>query len=170
MMHLDVVLNGEDNLELTLPSFRMVVLTDETLEVFFSSNFPESFSLKTVAADSQKSLGREIFDHLFVSGQTLASRKHLSPSVRGQSPSLSPSVSQLTNSPSSARSSPSVTPTGNDMKDDLIDLLGTTSLESTEKEDESQNAEKASPKKNLPLDELFKEFEHFDADDGYQLI
>jgi hypothetical protein len=56
------------------------------------------------------------------------------------------------------------------MKDDLIDLLGTTSLESTEKEDESQNAEKASPKKNLPLDELFKEFEHFDADDGYQLI
>jgi hypothetical protein len=170
MMHLDVVLNGEDNLELTLPSFRMVVLTDETLEVFFSSNFPESFSLKTVAADSQKSLGREIFDHLFVSGQTLASRKPLSPSLRGQSPSLSPSVSQLTNSPSSARSSPSVTPSGNYMKDDLIDLFGTTSLESTEKKDESQNAEKASSKKNLPLDDLFKEFEHFDTDDGYQII
>lgn len=46
MMHLDAVLNGEEQLELSLPSFRMVVLTDETLETFFSSNFPESFTLK----------------------------------------------------------------------------------------------------------------------------
>jgi len=142
------------------------VLTDETLETFFSSNFPESFTLKKVEADSQKSLGREIFDHLFVSGQTLASRKLLSPNMKVQSPSLSPSVSQRTNSQSSARTSPSISPSVND---DLVDLLSSTSIESKDQKDDHPDSEKAATK-NIPLDELFKEFEHFDTDDGYQLI
>ncbi|GAB5586532.1 GTPase activating protein (GAP) [Umbelopsis nana] len=166
MMHLDAVLNGEEQLELSLPSFRMVVLTDETLETFFSSNFPESFTLKKVEADSRKSLGREIFDHLFVSGQTLASRKLLSQNMKVQSPSLSPSVSQRTNSQSSARTSPSISPSVND---DLVDLLSSTSIESKDQKDDHPDSENAATK-NIPLDELFKEFEHFDTDDGYQLV
>ncbi|CAO3670069.1 unnamed protein product [Umbelopsis ramanniana] len=167
MMHLDVMLNDADPLELSIPSFRMVVLTDEILEIFFSINFPESFTLKKAMADSQKSLGREIFNHLFASGQTLASRK-ITPSTKIHSPSLSPSVSQVTNSPSSARSSPSMAPSAN--SEDLIDLLDSASLDSSSKKDNEQSTSKSTPKTNIPLDELFGELEHFETEDGYQLI
>jgi hypothetical protein len=167
MMHLDVMLNDADPLELSIPSFRMVVLTDEILEIFFSINFPESFTLKKALADSQKSLGREIFNHLFASGQTLASRK-LTSSTKTHSPSLSPSVSQVTNSPSSARSSPSIAPSAN--SEDLIDMLDSASLDSSSKKDNEQSTAKSTPKTNIPLDELFGELEHFETEDGYQLI
>jgi hypothetical protein len=167
MMHLDVMLNGAEALELSIPSFRMVVLTDETLEIFFSSNFPESFTLKKALVDSQKSLGREIFNHLFASGQTLASRKR-TPSTKSHSPPLSPSVSQITNSPSSTRSSPSMGPSAN--SEDLIDLLDSVSLDSSTKKDTEQSTAKSTSKTNIPLDELFSELEHFETEDGYQLI
>jgi hypothetical protein len=168
LMHLDAMLHDADHLELSVPSFRMVVLTDETLEIFFASNFPESFTLKKVLVDSQKSLGREIFNHLFASGQTLASRKPAASSTKPHSPSLSPSVSQVTNSPSSARSSPSMAPSAT--SEDLIDLLDSTSLDLPNKKDSEQSASKSNTKNNIPLDDLFSELEHFETEDGYQLI
>ncbi|CAM0141574.1 unnamed protein product [Umbelopsis sp. WA50703] len=162
MMHLDTMFIGDDDLELSLPSFRMVILTNETLELFFDSKFPASFSLTEVVGDSQKSFGREIFDNLFVSGQTLASRKPRSPSLKAQSPSLSPSVSQRTNSPSSGPASSPVA------DNDLIDFFESTNLESTQKKDRPDGD--SDSKKPIPLDEFFSELEHFESDDGYQII
>lgn len=162
MMHLDTMFIGDDELELSLPSFRMVILTNETLELFFDRSFPESFTLTEAVGDSQKSFGREIFDHLFVSGQTLASRKPASPGLKAHSPSLSPSVSQRTNSPSSAQSGSPV------VDNDLIDFFDSTNLESSERKGKADDT--ADPKKPLPLDDFFRQLDHFDSDDGYQII
>lgn len=74
-------LNIDHTIEITLPSFRMVVLTNETLEMFFDHGFLDSFRVVQSATD--KSLGRELFDSLFANGQTLlaTTTQHLSPAV-----------------------------------------------------------------------------------------
>lgn len=59
--------------DLTLPSFRMVVLTNETLEMFFDHGFQNGFKFdKSSAVERQKSLGRELFENLFAEGKSLA--------------------------------------------------------------------------------------------------
>lgn len=68
-------------IDISLPSFRMVVLTNEMLEMFFDHGFVDSFKVVQSATDD-KSLGRELFESLFAEGQTLANKKkptHLSP-------------------------------------------------------------------------------------------
>ncbi|ORX45517.1 TBC-domain-containing protein [Hesseltinella vesiculosa] len=58
---------------LSLPSFRMVVLTNETLEMLFDHEFQDSFHLENSnSVERQKSLGRELFENLFREGKNLA--------------------------------------------------------------------------------------------------
>ncbi|KAI8063599.1 rab-GTPase-TBC domain-containing protein [Gongronella butleri] len=58
---------------LSLPSFRMVALTNECLEMLFDHEFHNSFHLhKSSQAQMQKSLGRELFENLFREGKDLA--------------------------------------------------------------------------------------------------
>lgn len=72
-----------DIIDISLPSFRMVILTNESLEMLFDTGFRDSFRVVKSAADRQKSLGRELFESLFVDGQKLAKE------VPIHSPSLS---------------------------------------------------------------------------------
>ncbi|KAG0088946.1 hypothetical protein BGZ92_005532 [Podila epicladia] len=62
----------EPEIQMSLPSFRMVVLADETLERFFDSGFSNSFKLLE-PMDRQKGLfAREVFDSLLSEGRKLA--------------------------------------------------------------------------------------------------
>ncbi|KAG0339286.1 hypothetical protein BG004_006879 [Podila humilis] len=62
----------EPEIQMSLPSFRMVVLADETLERFFDSGFSNSFKLLE-PLDRQKGLfAREVFDSLLTEGRKLA--------------------------------------------------------------------------------------------------
>ncbi|ORE19170.1 TBC-domain-containing protein, partial [Rhizopus microsporus] len=61
-----------DVIDITLPSFRMVVLTNESLEMLFDHGFKDSFNFSKSAVDRQKSLGRELFENLFAQGQRFA--------------------------------------------------------------------------------------------------
>ncbi|KAI8882932.1 TBC-domain-containing protein [Backusella circina FSU 941] len=64
--------NENTQLELTLPSLRMIVLTDISLEYFLQDTLPRSFRLEKMIIEPQKSLGREIFETLFIEGKKLA--------------------------------------------------------------------------------------------------
>lgn len=62
----------EPEIQMSLPSFRMVVLADETLERFFDSGFSSSFKLLE-PLDRQRGLfAREVFDSLLSEGRKLA--------------------------------------------------------------------------------------------------
>ncbi|KAF9420202.1 hypothetical protein BGZ94_009182 [Podila epigama] len=64
--------NEEPEIQMSLPSFRMVVLADEALERFFDSGFANSFKLLE-PVDRQKGLfAREVFDSLLSEGRKLA--------------------------------------------------------------------------------------------------
>ncbi|KAI9319371.1 rab-GTPase-TBC domain-containing protein [Dichotomocladium elegans] len=118
------------SIEIGLPSFRMAVLTNECLEMFFDHKFSQSFQLIQLASEQQKSLGREIFENLFDEGRKLATNAISSSSHRhrrspSSSPAPSPSASSSTNSPmqhhrtpplgdSSSSSSPSLQPKKSD--------------------------------------------------------
>ena len=93
-------------IEICLPSFRMAVLTNECLEMFFDNGFSSSFRLVKLASEQQKSLGREVFENLFNEGKKLATstmtapihhhrnrRSSSSASLSGLSPVPSPSTS-----------------------------------------------------------------------------
>ncbi|KAK9716831.1 GTPase activating protein (GAP) [Basidiobolus ranarum] len=65
----------KDAIIVSLPTFRMIILADETLEQFFDYKFAASFQLTTnSSADRQKGLGREIFESLLNEGSKLADR------------------------------------------------------------------------------------------------
>jgi hypothetical protein len=64
--------NDNTQLEMTLPSLRMIVLTDDSLEHFLQDTLPRSFRLEKMIIEPQKSLGREIFETLFIEGKKLA--------------------------------------------------------------------------------------------------
>jgi hypothetical protein len=64
-----------DLVDISLPSFRMVVLTNESLEMLFDHGFLNSFRVVKSASDHQKSLGRELFENLFADGQKLAQQE-----------------------------------------------------------------------------------------------
>ncbi|CAO3571311.1 unnamed protein product [Mortierella alpina] len=62
----------EAELQMSLPSFRMVILADETLERFFEFGFSNSFRLLE-PLDRQRGLfAREVFDSLLSEGRKLA--------------------------------------------------------------------------------------------------
>lgn len=75
-----LLLNTGENsaCDLTLASYRMVILTIEPLEMFFDHEFQDGFKLeKATAVEQQKSLGRELFENLFAEGKLLAKTPHL---------------------------------------------------------------------------------------------
>ncbi|ORZ02924.1 rab-GTPase-TBC domain-domain-containing protein [Syncephalastrum racemosum] len=89
-----------DKVAIGLPSYRMAILSNEALEMFFDHGFRDSFKLVELASERQKSLGRELFENLFAEGKELAHTAHqsLSPKHHTQTPSPvpSPSVSSAT--------------------------------------------------------------------------
>ncbi|KAI8354045.1 rab-GTPase-TBC domain-containing protein [Blakeslea trispora] len=108
-----------DLVDLTMPSFRMVVLTNEALEMLFDHGFADSFKVVKSATEHQKSLGRELFEKLFADGQKLAKETH---SLQLQSPpALRKSASSLsvssTNPSSRQRSHSSASTSTLDAKD-----------------------------------------------------
>ncbi|KAI8638868.1 rab-GTPase-TBC domain-containing protein [Parasitella parasitica] len=90
-----------DLVDITLPSFRMVILTNESLEMLVDHGFTDSFKVVKSALDRQKSLGREVFENLFADGQKLAK----APTAASQS--SSPTLSSPTNAATSRNRSPS---------------------------------------------------------------
>ncbi|KAI8986456.1 rab-GTPase-TBC domain-containing protein [Pilobolus umbonatus] len=106
-----------DLVDLTIPSFRMVALTNETLEMFFDYGFKNSFKLVKSAADRQKSLVREVFENLFEDGQKLAEETPSQSSISREKSSNS--LAQIDSSPPITKS-----PSGQDVKlDEEVDTL-----------------------------------------------
>jgi hypothetical protein len=62
------------SIELTLPSLRMIVLTEDRLEKFIQIDLPQSFKLQKAFVERQKGLGHEIFEALFIEGRRLANQ------------------------------------------------------------------------------------------------
>lgn len=90
-----------DIVDITLPSFRMVILTNESLEMLFDHGFTNSFKVVKSAADRQKSLGRELFENLFADGQKLA--KEAPTTLQSPKPKSSTSLSTSSSSSPSGR-------------------------------------------------------------------
>jgi hypothetical protein len=88
-----------DLVDISLPSFRMVVLTNESLEMLFDHGFTNSFRVVKSASDRQKSLGRELFENLFADGQKLAQE---APSLQQSPESIKKSTSSVSTSSASA--------------------------------------------------------------------
>lgn len=107
-----------DVIDITLPSFRMVVLTIESLEMFFDHGFSKSFSFVKSATDRQRSFGREVFENLFADGQQLAAETPKQTHLQ-TTPSMTPSTSTQTLS-QGENSSPNMS----GEVDDLIHELG----------------------------------------------
>ncbi|KAI8085278.1 rab-GTPase-TBC domain-containing protein [Thamnidium elegans] len=70
-------------IEITLPSLRMIILTEDRLDHFIQTTFPATFKLEKEVVERQKGLGHEIFEALFIEGKKLANNMaypdHLSP-------------------------------------------------------------------------------------------
>ncbi|KAK3828733.1 MAG: rab-GTPase-TBC domain-containing protein [Benniella sp.] len=62
----------EPEMQMSLPTFRMVILADETLEKFFDSGFANSFKLLEPVNRQQGLFAREVFDSLLSEGRKLA--------------------------------------------------------------------------------------------------
>ena len=65
----------EENVKLSLPAFRMVVLADAVLERFFDIGFSASIRIKEPAPDRRKSLGRDVFNALMSDGSKMAGKR-----------------------------------------------------------------------------------------------
>jgi hypothetical protein len=65
---------NDRNMRMSLPTFRMVVLTDGYLEEFFDSGFASSFQFIEPTEERSKGLGREIFNALMSDGMKLAEK------------------------------------------------------------------------------------------------
>lgn len=89
-----------DLVDISLPSFRMVILTNESLEMLFDHGFTNSFRIVKSASDRQKSLGRELFENLFADGQKLAKEAPLQQQQRSPN-SMQKSASSLSTSSAS---------------------------------------------------------------------
>ncbi|KAI8342533.1 rab-GTPase-TBC domain-containing protein [Chlamydoabsidia padenii] len=140
--------------DLTLASFRMVILTIEPLEMFFDHEFQDSFKLeKATAVEQQKSLGRELFENLFAEGKLLAKtphlhhHHHLHHHLHHRQPKLSPSSSASTHIPTPTNLSPSSSSSSINRIDD------TPAKDNTEETISKQ------------VDHLFTELGHLDVQD-----
>ncbi|KAI9478148.1 MAG: rab-GTPase-TBC domain-containing protein [Benjaminiella poitrasii] len=91
----EVLLGPEaPSIRVTLPSLRMIILTEDCLEHFIQTDIPQSFKLQRPHAEPQKGLGYEIFEALFIEGKKLANSMANPASVNTGSPSLSISGQQ----------------------------------------------------------------------------
>ncbi|KAI7905943.1 rab-GTPase-TBC domain-containing protein [Cokeromyces recurvatus] len=61
------------SIEVTLPSLRMILLTEDRLDQFIQHDLPQSFKLQKVLTEPRKGLGHEIFEALYIEGKKLAS-------------------------------------------------------------------------------------------------
>lgn len=96
-------------IELTLPSLRMIMLTDDRLDLFLQTIVPKSFKLEKAPIERQKGLGHEIFEALFIEGKKFASNI-ASPTPPPPGTHLSPSPSQSGDVSKRASRSRSITP------------------------------------------------------------
>jgi hypothetical protein len=86
----------------------MIVLADETLEVFFDHEFAQSFQLTETPIETQNSLSREIFDSLFAAGSRFATGRASRRQGLSRSSSKAPSTTTLS-SLASTNAPPSIT-------------------------------------------------------------
>ncbi|CAG8579651.1 6608_t:CDS:10, partial [Ambispora gerdemannii] len=93
------VSNTDDQIRMSLPSLRMVILADEFLENFFDTGFVSTFKLSEPPEERQKGLGREIFDSLMNNGVGLAGKV----GKRLRSSTMNPLSPATSNSSSSQR-------------------------------------------------------------------
>jgi hypothetical protein len=73
----------------------MIILADETLEVFFDQEFAQSFRLTEMPIERQNSLSREIFDSLFAAGTKFATGRGSKRQGLSTSSSKTPSTTTL---------------------------------------------------------------------------
>ncbi|KAG0210879.1 hypothetical protein BGX28_008846 [Mortierella sp. GBA30] len=144
------VAQEEQEIQMSLPSFRMVVLADETLEKFFDSGFANSFRLLE-PVDRQRGLfAKEVFDSLLSEGRKLAGSIAGGIQNRRQASSTKSSSgnSPITSTPSSS-SLPlgsSAVSTGKSVSADSVtssDTGGKQLEGSKSKEDAGKNSEEA---------------------------
>ncbi|KAG0219122.1 hypothetical protein BGX33_004692 [Mortierella sp. NVP41] len=179
----------EPEIQMSLPSFRMVVLADETLERFFDSGFSGSFKLLE-PLDRQRGLfAREVFDSLLSEGRKLAGSIAGGIQSRGR-PQLTPASSSSSSHPSEANKSSaslseketttesvvvapeasSTTPKdaekGKDSDDEDVEVVTKEdALEDGDKEEDEEDDEEDGDGDDL-LDEVEKFLTEFDLEGG----
>lgn len=140
----------EPEIQMSLPSFRMVVLADEALEKFFDSGFSSSFKLLE-PLDRQRGLfAREVFDSLLSEGRKLAGSIAGGIQNRGR-PAAATSSLQKT-------SSSSTLPKTSDKSEDTSDDKSSSTDDKPQIRDEQTN--KGSD------DEEEEDDDEFDEDEG----
>lgn len=113
------ILMGPDAavIEVTLPSLRMILLTEDRLDQFLQTDIPRTFKLEKGLAERQKGLGQEIFEALFVEGKKLAANM-----AEQHMPSPNPSTSRRSLSsvapPAIPSRSPRSVPVDNEPKEE----------------------------------------------------
>ncbi|CAO3592663.1 unnamed protein product [Absidia cylindrospora] len=147
--------------ELSLASFRMVVLTNEELEMFFDHQFQDSFKLeKPSAVEQQKSLGRELFENLFVEGKSLAKAPH-----HHHHPHL-PHLPHLhRKSDASASSTSTSSPSGS-----TSDVPGSSNQGSPAANNTKTVDDNTEENMSEQVDHLFNELGHQDVEDGESYV
>ncbi|KAG0326940.1 hypothetical protein BGZ99_008704 [Dissophora globulifera] len=172
----------EPEIQMSLPSFRMVVLADETLEQFFDSGFANSCKLLE-PVDRQRGLfAREVFDSLLSEGRKLAGSiaggiQSRGSSGRSQSSTLATSSSATLTGRTSPSASLSDKSTSGGDADDSKSSLTLTSSQGGEKsagqagnvhdeyEDEDEDDDDDAEGDDL-LDEVDKFLTEFDLESG----
>lgn len=99
------------SVKITLPSLRMIILTEDRLDQLIQTDIPQSFKLQKALVERQKGLGHEIFEALFIEGKKLANNMAAGSSAAAATSAPSPSVSSERHSLSSIP--PPVIPTSN---------------------------------------------------------
>lgn len=157
--------------ELSLASFRMVVLTNEELEMFFDHQFQDSFKLeKPSAVEQQKSLGRELFENLFAEGKSLAKaphhrhHPHLPHHLLHHRESNASTPSSTTTTTSSASPTSSLPPTDVSPSGSASDVPAASSVQGSSAGNTKDNNNEENMSEQV--DHLFNELGHQDVEDG----
>ncbi|KAG0243797.1 hypothetical protein BGW41_001309 [Actinomortierella wolfii] len=130
--------SDEGDIQMSLPTFRMVVLADEMLEKFFDSGFASSFKLfETVERQRGGLFAREVFDSLLSEGRKLAG--NIADNIQNR-----------------GRNAISRTPVGTRV---LPSSPSTSSLASKNTTEQDTNNNKAAQEKDLLGDEIKKDDE-----------
>lgn len=158
----------EPEIQMSLPTFRMVILADETLEKFFDSGFATSFKLLEPVNRQQGLFAREVFDSLLSEGRKLAGsitggiqgRNRAQPSNSGTPSSTVSAVSDVSSSLSERSASESARP-GSDEK--TTEKVKDQSGQDT---DEEGSDEEFDGEGDDLLDEVDKFLTEFDQENG----
>ncbi|KAF9110868.1 hypothetical protein BGX27_005761 [Mortierella sp. AM989] len=165
----------EPEIQMSLPSFRMVVLADETLEQFFDAGFANSFKLLE-PVDRQRGLfAKEVFDSLLSEGRKLAGTISGGIRHKGRASTPGPPGSNLITS-GSVKSSMTLAETTSDASD-KTNVDGNLHIKSGEKEgkggvnaededEEDDEGEDEDGEDDDLLDEVDKFLTEFDLESG----